>query len=64
MWGKLSVFVFGERMQSRLPERVLESITQQQCESEKLISWVQLLLVVTFGILYALAPSSAPEAGF
>jgi adenylate cyclase len=64
MWGKLSVFVFGERMQSRLPERVRESITQQQCESEKLISWVQLLLVVTFGILYALAPSSAPEAGF
>ncbi|MCH7832871.1 MAG: adenylate/guanylate cyclase domain-containing protein [Proteobacteria bacterium] len=38
-------------------------MAQQQCESEKLISWVQLLLVVTFGILYALAPSSAPEAG-
>ena len=40
-----------------------ESIAQQQCESEKFISWVQLLLVVTFGILYALAPSSAPEVG-
>ena len=64
MWEKLSVFIFGERLQSHLPERVRESIAKQQCESEKLISWVQLLLVVTFGILYALAPSSAPEAGF
>ena len=63
MLEKLSVFIFGERPQSHLPERVRESIAQQQCESEKLISWVQLLLVVTFGILYALAPSSAPEAG-
>ncbi len=63
MWEKLSVFIFGERLQTHLPERVRESIAKQQCESEKLISWVQLLLVVTFGILYALAPSSAPEAG-
>ena len=63
MLKKLSVFIFDERLQSHLPERVRESIAQQQCESEKLISWVQLLLVVTFGILYALAPSSAPEAG-
>ena len=63
MLKKLSVFIFGERLQSHLPERVRESIAQQQCESEKFISWVQLLLVVTFGILYALAPSSAPEAG-
>ncbi len=63
MWKKLSVFIFGERLQTHLPDRVRESIAEQQCESEKLISWVQLLLVVTFGILYALAPSSAPEAG-
>jgi len=63
MLKKLSVFIFGERLQSHLPERVRESIAQQQCESEKFISWMQLLLVVTFGILYALAPSSAPEAG-
>ena len=64
MWEKCSIFIFGERLQTRLPERVRESIAAQQAESEKLISWVQLLLVVTFGILYALAPSTAPEAGF
>jgi adenylate cyclase len=64
MWEKLSVFIFGERLQAHLPKRVRESIALQQCESEKLISWVQLLLVVTFGTLFALAPSTAPEAGF
>ncbi len=64
MWEKLSVFIFGERMQAHLPKRVRDTIAMQQIESEKLISWVQLLLVVTFGILYSLAPSSAPEAGF
>lgn len=64
MWKKLSVFIFGERLQTHLPDRVRESIAEQQCESEKLISWVQLLLVVTFGILFSLAPSTAPEAGF
>ena len=41
MLKKLSVFIFGEWLQSHLSERVHESIAQQQCESEKLISWVQ-----------------------
>ena len=45
-------------------DRVRENITAQQIEAEKLISWVQLLLVLIFGSLYTLAPSSAPEAGF
>lgn len=64
MWEKWSIFIFGKRLQTHLPERVRESIAIQQIESEKLISWVQLLLVVTFGILYTFAPSTAPEAGF
>jgi adenylate cyclase len=61
MLKKMLGFIFGERLQSHLPERVRESIVQQQCESEKFISRVQLLLVVTFEILYALAPSSVSE---
>lgn len=64
MWKKISVFIFGERMQTHLPKRVRETIAKQQIDSEKLISWVQLLLVFIFGALYALSPSSAPEAGF
>ena len=64
MWNKLAVFIFGEPMHTHLPNRVRESIAVQQIESEKLISWVQLLLVIIFSTLYALAPSTAPEAGF
>jgi adenylate cyclase len=64
MWEKLKVFVFGERLQVALPERVRESIALQQIESEKLISWVQLMLVVIFGALYSLAPKTAIGAEF
>lgn len=64
MLEKLSVFVFGEPLQTRLPDRVRENIAAQQIEGERLISWVQLLLVLIFGSLYTLAPSTAPEAGF
>ena len=58
MWEKVKVFIFGERLQVNLPERVRESIALQQIESEKLISWVQLMLVVIFGALYTLAPKT------
>ncbi|HEY4634972.1 MAG TPA: adenylate/guanylate cyclase domain-containing protein [Rhodospirillales bacterium] len=64
MWERLKVFVFGERLRSSLPERVRRSITLQQIESERLIGWVQLLLVVIFGTLYAVAPKTAMSAGF
>lgn len=64
MWEKLKVFVFGERLQITLPERVRESVAVQQIESEKLISWVQLMLVVIFGTLYSLAPKTAIGAPF
>ena len=64
MWKKLAVFIFGEKMHTHLPDRVRESIAAQQIESEKLISWVQFLLVIIFSTLYSLAPSTAPEAGF
>jgi len=64
MWGKLKVFIFGERLQVNLPQRVRESIALQQIESEKLISWVQLMLVVIFGALYTLAPKTAVGAPF
>ena len=33
MWKKLSIFIFGERQQTHLPDRVRESIAAQQIES-------------------------------
>jgi len=64
MWSHLTQFVFGERLESDLPERVRESVAKQQIESEKLISWVQLVLVLIFAALFTLAPSTAAEAPF
>jgi adenylate cyclase len=39
-----------------LPDRVVKAIRDQEDESEKLIGWIQLGVVVFFGILYAVSP--------
>lgn len=39
-----------------LPERVRRLIVAQEVQSERLIGWVQLAVVASFGVLYALAP--------
>lgn len=52
MWQKLSTFIFGEPVREHLPARVLEQIQVRQDASERLISWVQLVLIVLFASLY------------
>ncbi len=47
-----------------MPERVRLSIARQQAESEKLISWVQLLLVLIFATLYIISPKTAAHTDF
>lgn len=42
-----------------LPERVRAAIDRQQDESEILIGWIQLAIVLTFGTLYAVSPKVA-----
>ena len=64
MWKIISRCVFGERLETHLPERVHASIVAQQTESEILIGWVQLVLVVVFGTLYAAAPKTGMNAEF
>jgi adenylate cyclase len=41
-----------------LPQRVNDAIRKQQDDSERLIGWIQLTVVVTFGALYALTPKT------
>ena len=53
--------LFGESDQSNLPERVRESIRDQQDRSEVLIGWFQLAVVLTFGALYLAAPKTFTE---
>ncbi|MGF1591827.1 MAG: adenylate/guanylate cyclase domain-containing protein [Kiloniellaceae bacterium] len=42
-----------------LPERVRLAVRRQEDATERLISWVQLAIVLTFGTLYALSPKPA-----
>jgi len=48
----------------QLPLRVQRLVEAQEAESERLIGWVQLLVVVLLGLLYAVAPrpNDAPAA--
>lgn len=64
MLARLLRFIFGEKTQGALPERVQENIVCQQQESEKLIGWMQLGLVATFFTLYILAPKTGAQAMF
>lgn len=41
-----------------VPDRVREVIARQQADSEILIAWFQLAVVVTFGMLYAVSPKA------
>ncbi len=63
MKSTLSAFLFGKNANSHLPERVQSAIEKQQYESEKLIGWVQLLLVTIFATLYAISPKIAMSDG-
>jgi adenylate cyclase len=63
MRSTLGAFLFGKKTHSHLPERVQAAIDKQQHESEKLIGWVQLLLVTIFASLYAISPSATMSNG-
>lgn len=55
----IASFVFGRASGAYLPERVRQSIAQQEIGSEILIGWFQLALVASFGTLYAIAPKTS-----
>jgi adenylate cyclase len=49
----------------RLPERVERTVREQQDATEVLIGWIQLAVVLTFAILYAISPKTfAADAPF
>ena len=49
---------------SRLPARVQAEIHRQEIASERLISWVQLAIVLFFSTLYSIAPRAEGGSGF
>ena len=54
---RIKHFVLGEPS-GEVPDRVRDVIERQQANSEILIAWFQLVVVVTFGILYAVSPKT------
>tara|TARA_A100001037_G_scaffold92610_1_gene84018 strand:+ start:14844 stop:15776 length:933 start_codon:yes stop_codon:yes gene_type:complete len=54
----LKILLFGQAEPLEVPERVRTAIERQQSQSEILIGWVQLGVVVVFGTLYALSPKT------
>ncbi len=61
---RLHHWMAGKVEEKRLPLQVVESIHRQQDASEILIGWIQLLIVVTFGILYAVSPKAFVGSSF
>ncbi len=55
MLDQFKNFLFGEPVRSDIPARVQQEIENRQTESERLISWVQFVLIVLFGILWLLS---------
>lgn len=54
----LSEWIFGPAPDANLPERIREAVAEQQRQSEILVGWIQLTLVLTMGTLYLLAPKT------
>ena len=58
---KTNFFTLAPAREQQLPDRVRAAIQRQQALSEVIIGWIQLGVVVTFSILYTLAPKTFSE---
>ena len=58
MFEKVRDTLLGKPIDGQLPSRVQQAIQKQQDQSEILIAWVQLGLVLLFCALYALSPKT------
>lgn len=63
---ELNELLLGGNTKQHLSQRVIiiRAITEQQSQSEKLISIVQLLIVVIFAGLYLASPKPEHDTGF
>jgi adenylate cyclase len=51
----------GKLLFKGIPDRLQEKVLSQQVASERIIGWAQLIIVITFAILYALSPKTFAE---
>ncbi|MEP4031683.1 adenylate/guanylate cyclase domain-containing protein [Roseibium polysiphoniae] len=62
--GWIRYILQGGPPESGLPTRVRAEIHQREIASERLIGWVQLVIVLFFSALYAIAPKAEGSSGF
>jgi len=60
LFDRARLFLLGPPLPTRIPERVVQAIREQQDQSEILVSLLQLAAIVTFAVLYTLAPKAFP----
>jgi len=61
--GGLAEFLFGPSPGARLPDRIRRNVAEQQRQSEILVGWIQLTMVLAMGTLYLLSPkTTSPDA--
>ncbi len=60
----LSSFLFGPPTVHNIPNRIREAVEKQQNQSEILVGWIQLIMVLTLGALYLLAPKTVAPGTF
>ncbi|WFE88378.1 adenylate/guanylate cyclase domain-containing protein [Roseibium porphyridii] len=61
---KMRYILRGGPPEAGIPDRVRAEIRAREASSERLISWVQLALVLFFSTLYIIAPRAEGSAGF
>lgn len=59
----LSQLVNGGASTEGIPQRVQDEITRREEGAERLIGWVQLSIIMAFGVLYAIAPRAEGSTG-
>lgn len=64
MWEKITCFIFGPPLPEHIPERINRAIRQHSIDSEILIGWAQILLVLFFATLYTVAPKTSQGTHF
>ncbi|MES0879550.1 adenylate/guanylate cyclase domain-containing protein [Roseibium sp. SCP14] len=62
--NSLRFILHGGPPETGIPDRVRAEIRSREASSERLISWVQLGLVLFFTTLYAIAPRAEGSSGF
>lgn len=56
------IWLSSGKLQAELPEKIRDAIKDQQDSSERLIGWIQIVILSVFAFLYLAAPNTSPSS--